>query len=429
MRCGRVGGATGKAGRWAARHAERLVYRVAGLPVAIAALLAGTPEGPGDGLRAAYACYTWNPEDPSDFSELLLASLIWPLGLLAAAGWFLWINGAIIRDRCGKSRARQLAEQLRAYFGAGILPPWSYMFELHDGRCQPGTLLNRFETKRGIYPLLRAKFGESSPLNDKLAFWQNCQAHQLRIVPVIVTASGGRIVFFDGEHLPDADLFVKPVCGTGGKGAERWDRLDGGYAARGIGFMSEAEFLSRLSERSRSRPMLVQPRLRNCDELQDLNNGALSTFRIVTCLDESNQPEVVAAVMRMAIGDNDRVDNFHAGGIAAAIDLDSGQLGWASDLGMDARLGWLERHPETGAQIRGRSAPQWEDAFRLAQRAHKVFEDRVIVGWDIAPAEDGPIIVEGNGSPDLDIGQRTTRSGLADSRLSRLLSHHLPAPL
>jgi hypothetical protein len=244
---------------------------------------------------------------------------------------------------------------------------------------------------------------------------------------VVAAAFNGKVDLFDGEHLPERDLFVKPVQGTGGKGAERWDRFDGGFRERRNGFLSEGDLLRRLGLQSRSRPMLVQPRVQNCAELSEVNNGALSTLRIVTCLDERDRPEVVAAVMRMAIGDNDCVDNFHSGGIAAAVDLESGELGPASNLGMDARLGWVEEHPNTSARIRGRPVPQWNEACRLAERAHLAFDDRTIVGWDIAPTEDGPIIVEGNGSPDLDIIQRTTRSGLADSRLCQLLTHHLKA--
>jgi hypothetical protein len=415
----------GRSVRWALRHAEWVVYRVAGLPVAVAALLSGKQDGPAADLRAIYAAHFWNPDDLLDLTELLLAAVIWPVGLAAAVAGFLWINGSIVRSRCGKSRTRQLTEQLRAYFSAGILPPWYYMFELHDGRCDGRAFLNRFETKRGIYPLLRKRTGASSPLDDKLAFAERCRSHQIRTVPVIAAASNGRLELFEGDHLPDVDLFVKPIEGTGGKGAERWDRCDGGYRSRSGGFACEDDLCARLRKRSRSCPMLVQPRVRNCDELGDINNGALSTFRIVTCLDERGRPEVVAAVMRMAIGDNDSVDNFHSGGIAAAIELASGELGSASDLGMNARRGWIDRHPDSGAQIRGRPVPQWKEACRLAAQAHRAFDDRTIVGWDIAPTQDGPIIVEGNGSPDLDIVQRTTRSGLADSRLSQLLSHHL----
>ena len=35
--------------------------------------------------------------------------------------------------------------------------------------------------------------------------------------------------------------------------------------------------------------------------------------------------------------------------------------------------------------------------------------------------------MEGNAAPDFDIVQRMTRSGLADSRLSELLLHHMKA--
>jgi len=403
-----------------------MVYRVAGLPVAVSALFVAHPDNePAAYLRAAYASHFWNPEDLSELTELLIASLIWPAGLVAAAAWFVWKNGATVRNRLGKSRARQFVEQMNAYFSAGILPPWYYMFELPDGRCCGREFLNRFETKRGIYPLLRKKSGASSPLDDKLAFAECCRLHRVHAVPVIGLASHGGVKLFDAEHLPETDLFVKPVRGTGGSGAERWDHRENGFSEPHAGLLTERELLARLAARSRRRPILLQPRIENCAELSAINNGALSTLRIVTCLDERRRPEVVAAVMRMAIGDNHRVDNFHAGGIAAAVDLDHGALGPASDLGMDARLGWVDRHPDSGAQITGRTVPWWREACALAERAHRVFDDRTIVGWDIAPTEDGPIIVEGNGSPDLDIVQRAMRSGLADSRLSRLLTHHL----
>jgi glutathione synthase/RimK-type ligase-like ATP-grasp enzyme len=95
---------------------------------------------------------------------------------------------------------------------------------------------------------------------------------------------------------------------------------------------------------------------------------------------------------------------------------------------MDVRLGWLDRHPNSGAQIQGRIVPQWAEMRDLAERAHRAFDDRVVVGWDIAPTPDGPILVEGNGGPDFDIIQRTRRAGLANSRLTELLRYHLNEP-
>jgi hypothetical protein len=60
-----------------------------------------------------------------------------------------------------------------------------------------------------------------------------------------------------------------------------------------------------------------------------------------------------------------------------------------------------------------------------AIEAHRHFSDRVVIGWDIAILEDGPIFIEGNGNPDLDILQRYMRIGLREHRLAELLAFHL----
>jgi hypothetical protein len=88
-------------------------------------------------------------------------------------------------------------------------------------------------------------------------------------------------------------------------------------------------------------------------------------------------------------------------------------------------MGWMGRHPDSGARITGIGLPMWRETREFAVAAHKAFADRVIVGWDIAITPDGPIVVEGNGSPDLDIMQRFVRHGLMSDRLGALLAFHL----
>jgi glutathione synthase/RimK-type ligase-like ATP-grasp enzyme len=107
------------------------------------------------------------------------------------------------------------------------------------------------------------------------------------------------------------------------------------------------------------------------------------------------------------------------------VDIATGRLGRASDLGMDASLGWFSAHPDTGAIIEGRVLPSWEEAKRLAIKAHRAFADRTVVGWDIAILDDGPILIEGNGNPDLDIIQRFMRVGLRGHRFGQLVAYHL----
>jgi Sugar-transfer associated ATP-grasp len=403
-------------------HAERLVYRVAGLPVALSALWAASRSDSAEPLRSAFAWRYWHPDDMAEWSELIAGLLAWPVALVAASLWFTWRNGAAVRAQSGKGIPTQLAEQIRLYFSAGVLAPWYYIFSLHDGEGarRAGGYLQRFETKPSIFPLLKRRHG--SPLNDKVAFAQYCSARGVPCAPTLACLNGGE----PAAILPDQDLFVKPTAGRGGRGAERWDRIAANCFQAPTGEqLSSDQLLAHLTRQSRRTPLIVQPRLRPHSQLLDASNGALPTIRVVTCLNEGGEPELIGAVFRMSVGENRTVDNLHAGGIAASVALESGKLSRATNLGADARLGWLSTHPDTGAPIEGRTLPLWERTKRLALAAHREFADRVVIGWDIAILEDGPVLVEGNGNPDMDILQRFMPEGLKEHRFAQLLAYHL----
>lgn len=396
--------------------AEKVVYRVAGLPVAVR----GLRNGRSDPLHATYVRTYWHPRGPAQWSQLALAIVIWPIVVLGASAWSTARNGRVIRSRTGKSAVAQFGEQIRLYFAAGVLAPWYYIFALYeDGRSAPD-FIQRFESKSCYIPLLKVK--ARSPLSDKKQFSTYCGERQIRCVETLQYLDGRD----SGEVLPDRDLFVKPSGGRGGRGAERWDRVAAGVFANARGErLSGRDLRKRLVARSRRRPLLIQPRLQAHPALSTLTVGALPTVRVLTCLDERLAPEIIAAIFRTSVGRNVTVDNLHAGGIAALVDLDSGLLSASSNLGASARLGWLSDHPDTGARIEGFALPFWPELTSLAIRAHSHFADRVVIGWDIAIAPDGPIVVEGNGNPDLDIVQRFMRAGVREQRLGRLMGYHL----
>jgi hypothetical protein len=406
-----------------ASTAERLVYRVAAFPVAIRLLFDQTFGDGADPLRAAFVNSYWHPDGAGEWSELALGLLLWPLAMLVASAWFTWRNGAEIRRRHNKPLATQLREQLKLYFSAGVFPPWYYIFSLHeDGRRRAPSFIQRFETKTCYFRLLKRR--EGTPLNDKRRFAEYCARRGIRCVETLMSLDGT----LPPRPLPECDIFVKPTCGRGGRGAERWDHVGPATFASPDGARrSSEELLRRLVERSRHRPLIVQPRLRPHSGLRDFTAGALPTVRVLTCLDREGRPEVVAAMMRTSVGSNKTVDNLHAGGIGALVDIRSGALSKASDLGSDASLGWFSAHPDTRAPIEGRIVPCWSEAKAAAVAAHRHFNDRVVVGWDIAILDDGPIIVEGNGNPDLDILQRFMRTGLREHRFGKLLAYHLRA--
>jgi hypothetical protein len=226
-------------------------------------------------------------------------------------------------------------------------------------------------------------------------------------------------------ELPPRDLFVKIKVGRGGRGAEKWTYADGAYRNAAGRSLTRAEFADHLKRRARFEKRIVEYCLTNHGALADLNLGALATARIVTARNEAGEIEATHAVFSMPQRPGAPVDNIHAGGIAAPVDLATGRLGRATDLGVKPTSQWHERHPTTDAVILGRSLPHWPAALDLVRRAHALIGDRVVVGWDVAILEDGPCLVEGNGKPDVDLIQRPHRTGLGASRLGEIMAFHV----
>ena len=372
----------------------------------------------------------------------------WPVTFLGLSALATAMNGATVARRSGKSILRQLREQLQLAATRAVLPPWYYIFELFDDerRKQATAYLHRFETKGAIYRVLRRynpvalKGGPRTAaiLKNKAVFSAWCRDHGLAAVPVLFLFERDRIVR-DGAgdpidaaevRLPAADLFIKPKRGTGGDAASRWAYVgEGRYRGADGAVLGEAELIARLRAAAQNRGFVVEPRIVNHPGIADLSTGALTTVRLVTCRDERGGFEPTNAAFRMARGRDTVVDNFHAGGIAAKVEPATGMLGRATDMGMNPGTGWLDRHPDTGARIPGRRLPFWDEALDLARRAHAAFPDQILIGWDIALTPDGPLLIEGNRAPDLDIIQRVAAEPLGNARLGELIAFHLKEAL
>jgi hypothetical protein len=412
------------------KHGEAVFGRATGF--ALLANLALFPDRfppPARTITKAYAYRFWRPANAGEWIDIVIAALLWPGAVVASIVWLTCRHGGVVRDRFGRSRINQCADQLRLAFTSGLLPPWYYVFELYrPGELRKGrAFLTRGGTKHSTMKLLAKARGSASPLDDKEAFARFCAKRQLRTLPVLFSVHGDELRSMAGaERAFNADLFFKPVCGRGGKGAERWDHA-GNSQYRGTGgqLLSAPDLIDHLRELSRFQPYLVQERVKNHHALRDLSNGALSTVRILTALDEEEKPEIIGAVLKMAVSKNVTTDNVHAGAIAAPIDIEQGRLGQATYSGFDPRKGWIDRHPESGAAITGRVLPMWDELRGLALKAHSAFGDWMIVGWDIAILEDGPTLVEGNCGADLDLVQRPLRTAFGSSRLGELMAFHL----
>ena len=358
---------------------------------------------------------------------LLRLALLWLPVNLTLAAWASALHARAVARRTGKGLLRQLAEQLSVLCAHDIRAVNYYGYELFDDarRARARDYLQRSEMKGGVYLLMKRFLPASSKLANKLRFAERCSARGIRTIPLLAVAERGELRLLRGDALPRADLFVKPNDGRGGVGADWWAWDAGALAFRNSSgqTIAERDFPAHVAKLSESERYLVSPRLVPHSALTDLSEGVLSTVRIVTVLNERGEPEATDAVFRMSTGANRIVDNFHAGGLAAQVDLETGALARATDIGLRPDVGWRELHPN-GAPITGRRLPFWPDAVELCRRAHAAFADRVAIGWDVALLDDGPCLVEGNGGPDLDIHQRCSGVPVGATRLGELLALH-----
>ena len=411
--------------KWLKAHASAIRYRVGGLPGSLRYLRHPKTPSPKQILRHVEARRYWRIRSVSEAVELLWALLLLPVFVVGAAAWHTARSGVVHAHRTGRPILLQFLDQLRIYVSSGVMPATYYIFSLvdHPTGARARTFLKRAETKGMLYKIVREHMPPASSLNDKWEFEKRCIEGGLPTIQTLALVSDGRLL--GADSFPPTDLFVKPLSGKGGRGAERWQWAGGGYLSSFGRELTGARLIDHLRARSHRCALLVQPCVRNHASLADLNCGTLATIRLLTCLNRRGEPEVIGAALRMAVDPSSVVDNLHQGGIAAAIDPASGLLGPASNLGKDPRLGWLDRHPTTGARIEGRALEWWPLVRALGLRAQRVFSDRLFVGWDLAMTEDGPIVVEGNSSPDLDILQRCSRQGMANGRFAELLAERL----
>jgi hypothetical protein len=417
------------------RVGEQFIYDVSGLTMALPHLLRlrrPSPDLPPVAYIHRFYGYAFFKLPFGPF-RALIAAVFWPILFVAASIIFTTRNGTAIAARSGVGVMNQVAGQVFVAVRYSVAPFWFYMFELWDPlrRRMATKILTAHETIGPAYSVLQPPPGADG-LDDKVWFARHCRERDIRAVPVLFLLSRGTMVpqLDELTALPSEDLFVKPRSGSGGHRMERWDVAGDGLYCNSKGqTLDRDQLTAMLIEKSLRDDFLIQPRLANHPDLDDISNGALATVRLLTIRNEEGRAEATNAAFRMAVGGNSVVDNFHQGGLATAVDLETGRIGEASDLGASPHMGWREVHPVSGVRFAGRTLPLWREVVDLAVRTHEAFPERVIVGWDVAMLADGACVIEGNGRPDLDIHQRAERRPLGESRIARLLVHNVEKAL
>jgi hypothetical protein len=366
--------------------------------------------------------------------QRVLLVFIWPPAVILLSLCLTCANGVFVARRYRRSIAAQFMDQIRLAFAHGMPPNFYYSYELHEphNAARVHQYVHRAYLKRSgklykhLYLSCPERGRRAQILNDKMAFDQFCRQRNLPTARLFAVVEDGAFAWTDPNHsiLPPLNLFVKPRKANGGRGAQRWTYENGRYVPSEGPSLDASQLCDHLAELSRRDACLIHECLVNHRELQDLTAGALSTLRMYTFSTETGEVEHLFTMLRMSRDPRRVVDNVCRGGLAAQVDAATGLLGKATDLGMLARTGWVEHHPSTGGPILGRRIPYWREALDLAISAHLQLEAPFFVGWDIAITERGPVIVEGNKAPDLEIEQRLC-GPWGNQRFGELLVRHI----
>ena len=135
-------------------------------------------------------------------------------------------------------------------------------------------------------------------------------------------------------------------------------------------------------------------------EMNKLCDKSVNTMRIMT-FNNNGISEIIWMGLRVGNGIN-AIDNFHAKGMAVNIDMKTGKL---SGNAIDKDLNEYVEHPVSHIKFDGFQIPCFEEAKKMVLEASLESDKILVVGWDVAISDKGPVIIEGNRRPGFDIVQ------------------------
>lgn len=211
-------------------------------------------------------------------------------------------------------------------------------------------------------------------------------------------------------------MFWKPRAGAGGQGAYKITYSpENGFALNGrSATLSDLEAL-----RSQRSDFLVCELIKQAEYSDRIYNRTANTIRIRTLRDRRTGETFVSnAYHRFGAESSYPVDNIATGGLAAPIELESGELKKAAIKPKRGKIQWLSEHPDTQARIEGVKIPNWEKVLTDIRSAADMYKNITCCGWDVIVTENSFYVLEGNNMPQ-NFGPQLLHGMLRDPRTRR----------
>ena len=213
-------------------------------------------------------------------------------------------------------------------------------------------------------------------------------------------------------------LFLKPLQGSQGKGCLAIEALVDGELRLGNGQRLPLDQAGVALQRQLGGHAIVQERLVPHPLLRPVCGNTCATVRLLSSCD-GDQVRVVAAVLKLPTA-GAMVDNLHAAN-------DSRPVALAPVNPANGTLGPWRRFNGRGSEpveppLPLEEIPDWAGCLSIVHSLHPLDRRAVLLGWDVAISEGGPMVVEANGAPGIDLLQLATGRGFRDADGQRLLA-------
>ena len=303
----------------------------------------------------------------TDTSALRLARE-WPLkGGVILSPWTAFFDSLWCKLRYGINTREYFyfalynkSARARCQFVGEAESAWTIAYVINKGDKQ--LFAKKWQTYLAFRPYYRREMANLTLPADAEILTDFANRHGSFILKPLESTQGHGIRFYDSSE-PNAEELLKSMC---------------------------AEIKGEV---------ILEEIIKQEDTMKAFHPSSVNTIRYVIDYCKDGTTDHLFAIIRMGVGSN-RIDNTHAGGLCAAIDLETGIIVSA---GVRQNGETCLKHPDSGKQIVGTQIPRWNELHTFVEQLRPAGEtsDVHLVGWDLALTPEGWCIVEGNAGPSM----------------------------
>ncbi len=203
-------------------------------------------------------------------------------------------------------------------------------------------------------------------------------------------------------------LFFRPLSGNGGKGCFKLSKsnLEEELKQKGDTILNSEYIYTKVVEQHQS--------------INQIHDKCINTLRIVTLITFEGAIEIISAFMRFGVGKN-AVDNASSGGFFVGINHDDGTLKSKGHFLPQYGGQEIYKHPDSGFKFEGFKIPFYKEACETVINGVKAIPNRFI-GWDIAISNMGPVIIEANTKPHMQMSNIADGGMLKNKHIKNVMT-------